>query len=183
MTVIALLADCGEVSASRWTHALPPLRRRLPPHAAALRPGRPSPTASNAFTRSPALERGAESAFRPAARSDRHAIFRLYCRAVEMVTATKPPTQQEFRAVLDSFDTSREVVRPRWPRQRLLARVGIGDHPRPTALSMRVKGGTSMPRARPHRSPALSPPRPRRRGTPARSQRRRRRGYRPRRPA
>ena len=68
----------------------------------------------------------AESAFRPATRGDRHAIFRLYCRAVpEMVRRHEAPTQQEFRAVLDSLDTSRDFVLD--GPGRLAAWAGIGE--------------------------------------------------------
>lgn len=53
----------------------------------------------------------AETPFRPATRADRHGVFRLYCRAVpEVVRRNEAPTQQDWRAVLDSFDTDREYV-------------------------------------------------------------------------
>lgn len=49
--------------------------------------------------------------FRPAHRSDRAGIFRLYCRAVpEPVRRNEAPGLQEFRAVLDSFDCEQEFV-------------------------------------------------------------------------
>ena len=52
-----------------------------------------------------------ETPFRQAGRADRHGIFRLYCRAVpEMVRRHEAPTQQDWRAVLDSFDCSHEYV-------------------------------------------------------------------------
>lgn len=70
--------------------------------------------------------RPGESAFRPATRADRQAIFRLYCRAVpEMVRRHEAPTQQEFRAVLDSLDTSRQYVLD--GPGRLFAWAGIGE--------------------------------------------------------
>ncbi len=79
-------------------------------HLYAVRGGRPLP----------------ETAFRPAARSDRHGIFRLYCRAVpEMVRRHEAPTQQDWRAVLDSFDCDRGFVLD--GPNGLAAWVGIGD--------------------------------------------------------
>jgi hypothetical protein len=49
--------------------------------------------------------------FRPARRSDRHAIFRLYCRAVpEHVRRNEAPTSQDWRALVDSYDIEREYV-------------------------------------------------------------------------
>jgi hypothetical protein len=53
----------------------------------------------------------AETPFRHATRNDRHGIFRLYCRAVpEKVRRHEAPTQQYWRAVLDSFECVREFV-------------------------------------------------------------------------
>jgi hypothetical protein len=57
---------------------------------------------------------GAESVFRPATRADRHGVFRLYCRVVpEHVRRHEAPTQQDWRAVLDSYDCEREFVAER----------------------------------------------------------------------
>ncbi|GIW18980.1 hypothetical protein [Tepidiforma sp.] len=54
---------------------------------------------------------GPGNPFRPAVRADRAGIFRLYCRAVpEPVRRNEAPGQQEFRAVLDSFDCEQEFV-------------------------------------------------------------------------
>ncbi len=67
-----------------------------------------------------------ETPFRAAGGSDRHGVFRLYCRAVpEMVRRHEAPTQQEWRAVLDSFDCSREFVLD--GPAGLAAWVGIGE--------------------------------------------------------
>ena len=67
-----------------------------------------------------------ESAYRPARRSDRHGIFRLYCRAVpEHIRRQEAPTQQDWRAVLDSYDCEREFV---FEREGALAGwLGIGE--------------------------------------------------------
>lgn len=52
-----------------------------------------------------------ETSFRPASGRDRHGIFRLYCRAVpENVRRQEAPTQQEWRAVLDSYECDKEFV-------------------------------------------------------------------------
>jgi hypothetical protein len=54
---------------------------------------------------------GAIAGFRPARSGDRHAIFRLYCRAVpEHVRRNEAPTSQDWRALVDSFDIEREFV-------------------------------------------------------------------------
>jgi hypothetical protein len=68
----------------------------------------------------------AETPFRQANRGDRHGVFRLYCRAVpEMVRRHEAPTQQEWRAVLDSCDTEHEYVLD--GPNGLAAWVGVGD--------------------------------------------------------
>ncbi len=67
-----------------------------------------------------------ETPFRPATRQDRGSVFRLYCRAVpEMVRRHEAPTQQEFRAVLDSFDCEHEFVLD--GEGALAAWTGIGE--------------------------------------------------------
>jgi hypothetical protein len=69
----------------------------------------------------------AETPFRHAGRADRHGVFRLYCRAVpEMVRRHEAPTQQEWRAVLDSFECDHEFVLDS-PQGGLAAWVGIGQ--------------------------------------------------------
>ncbi len=124
--VIALLAGLAGEVAMRDGRTLYLRYAEGSPHAAALRQAGFFAYRLERLYALPAGARGAESAFRPAARSDRHAIFRLYCRAVpEMVRRHEAPTQQEFRAVLDSFDTSREFVLD--GPGNLLAWVGIGD--------------------------------------------------------
>ncbi len=66
-----------------------------------------------------------ESPFRAANRADRHGIFRLYCRAVpEIVRRHEAPTQQDWRAVLSSFECDREYVLE--GPEGLAAWVGIG---------------------------------------------------------
>lgn len=59
----------------------------------------------------PATGGAGATAFRPATRADRAAIFRLYCRAVPAVIRShEAATQQEFRAVLDAYDCDEELV-------------------------------------------------------------------------
>jgi hypothetical protein len=68
-----------------------------------------------------------ETPFRPTSRGDRHGIFRLYCRAVpEMVRRHEAPTQQDWRAVVDSFECDREFVLE-GPNGGLVAWVGLGE--------------------------------------------------------
>jgi len=70
--------------------------------------------------------RPGDTPFRNAGRADRHGIFRLYCRAVpEMVRRQEAPTQQDWRAVLDSFECSHEYVLD--GPAGLAAWVGIGE--------------------------------------------------------
>lgn len=64
--------------------------------------------------------------FRSATRADRHGVFRLYCRAVpENVRSNEAPTQQDWRAVLDSFDTDHEYVLD--GPEGLAAWAGVGE--------------------------------------------------------
>ena len=124
--VVALLGGLAGEVAMRDGRTLYLRYAEGSPHAAALRQAGFFAYRLERLYALPPGARGADSAFRPAARSDRHAIFRLYCRAVpEMVRRHEAPTQQEFRAVLDSFDTSREFVLD--GPGNLLAWVGIGD--------------------------------------------------------
>lgn len=84
-----------------------------------------------------------QTAFRAAGRADRHGVFRLYCRAVpEMVRRQEATTQQEWRAVLDSFECNREFVLD--APTGLAAWAGLGereahvlvDEPGPEAVAM-----------------------------------------------
>lgn len=67
-----------------------------------------------------------ETPFRSANRADRHGVFRLYCRAVpEMVRRQEAPTQQDWRAVLGSFECDREYVLD--SAEGVSAWVGVGE--------------------------------------------------------
>ena len=71
----------------------------------------------------------AETPFRQAGGSDRHGIFRLYCRAVpEMVRRHEAPTQQEWRAVLDrSNATTNTSSKAGWRPRGLGGRWRAGE--------------------------------------------------------
>jgi hypothetical protein len=78
--------------------------------------------------------------FREARRADRHGVFRLYCRAVpENVRRHEAPTQQEWRAVLDSFESHREFVLD--AEGALAAWVGIGEREAHVLVDGNVGGG------------------------------------------
>ncbi len=73
--------------------------------------------------------------FRTVVRSDRPALFRLYCRAVpESVRRNEALTQQEFRAIYDSHDVAHEFALDLEAGMGLW--VGIGDR------EARVMAGT-----------------------------------------
>lgn len=124
--VIALLSGLAHEVAMRDGRTLYLRYAEGSPHATALRQAGFFAYRLERIYALPPGARGAETPCRPAARADRQPIFRLYCRAVpEMVRRHEAPTQQEFRAVLDSFDTSREFVLD--GPGSLLAWVGIGE--------------------------------------------------------
>ncbi|MGI8927371.1 MAG: hypothetical protein ACR2HN_12115 [Tepidiformaceae bacterium] len=71
-------------------------------------------------------QRSRETAFRPAARSDRAGLFRLYCSTVpQNVRREEATILQEWRAVLDSYDCQRHFVLEQ--QGALTAWVGIGE--------------------------------------------------------
>lgn len=124
--VIALLGGLAQEVAMHDGRTLYLRYAEGSPHAAALRQAGFFAYRLERIYALPAGAKGGETAFRHATRTDRQPIFRLYCRAVpEMVRRNEAPTQQEFRAVLDSFDTSREFVLD--GQGALLAWVGIGE--------------------------------------------------------
>lgn len=96
------------------------------PHAGALRRAGMFAYRLERLYAVPLSPQPASSVFRPAERNDRHGVFRLYCRAVpESVRRHEAPTQQDWRAVLDSFDCDRQYVLDR--NDALAAWVGIGE--------------------------------------------------------
>lgn len=79
------------------------------------------------------------SSFRPALRSDRHGIFRLYCRAIpEHVRRHEAPTQQDWRSVHDSYDCEHEFVLDH--EGALAAWVGLGDREVRLIADWRLEG-------------------------------------------
>jgi len=79
------------------------------------------------------------SKFRPAGRVDRHGVFRLYCRAVpEHVRRFEAPTQQDWRAVHDSFDCEREFVLDH--EAALAAWAGLGEREARVLVDWRLEG-------------------------------------------
>jgi hypothetical protein len=77
--------------------------------------------------------------FRSVGRADRAGIFRLYCRAVpEHVRRYEAPTQQDFRAVHDSYDCEKEFVVER--DGGLDAWVGFGDREARVIADWQVEG-------------------------------------------
>jgi hypothetical protein len=110
--VTALVGATGPEVARRGGRAVLLRAPEGSPHAPALRRGG---MMAGRLERCFAVRRrrsdGQDNGFRPATRSDRHAIFRLYCRAVpEHVRRNEAPTSQDWRALLDSFDVEREFV-------------------------------------------------------------------------
>jgi hypothetical protein len=111
-TITRLLEAAGVEAARRGAHTL---YLRMPegsPHGIAVKRGGMMVYAQENLLGLPA-ERAArgETLLRPAGRHDRHGIFRLYCRVVpEHVRRQEAPTQQDWRAVHDSFDCTSEFV-------------------------------------------------------------------------
>ncbi len=69
---------------------------------------------------------GADWVFRPVGRSDRHGVFRLYCRVVpENIRRNEAPAQQDWRAVHASYDCNQEYVLEH--AGSIAGWVGVGD--------------------------------------------------------
>jgi len=124
--VVALLGGACQEAARRGGHTMYLRYAEGSPHAAALRQGGFYAYRIEHLYAIPPSGRPLATPFRPATRQDRHGIFRLYCRAVpETVRRHEAPTQQDWRAVLDSFDCTREYVLDH--DGALGAWVGIGE--------------------------------------------------------
>lgn len=110
-TVIALCEGVSAQVAQRGGRTVYLRYAEGSPHAEALRKGGFFAYRLEHLYAVPPTDRPLETPFRQADRSDRHGVFRLYCRAVpEMVRRHEAPTQQDWRAVLDSFECDREYV-------------------------------------------------------------------------
>jgi len=111
-TVRSLVGAAGEEVARRGGRAVFLRYAEGSPHAPAIRQGG---FMAYSFEHLQALPHqspgGAGGAFRPANTGDRAALFRLYCRAVpEPIRRQEAVVQQEWRAVLDSYDVQRHFV-------------------------------------------------------------------------
>jgi hypothetical protein len=125
-TTIALIAGaCGEV-ARRGGRTMYLRYAEGSPHGDAIRRAGMFAYRLERLYAVPPSPKPGDTLFRPITRSDRHGIFRLYCRVVpENVRRQEAPTQQDWRAVLDSFDCDHEYVLP--ADDSLAAWVGIGE--------------------------------------------------------
>src|SRR6185312_10105296 len=128
--LVALLGSACQEVARRGGHTMYLRYAEGSPHAVALRKGGFFAYRIERLYAIPPSPKPADTPFRSATRHDRHGIFRLYCRAVpENVRRHEAPTQQDWRAVLDSFDCTREYVLERAMSggPTLAAWVGVGE--------------------------------------------------------
>ena len=124
--VIALLQSVSHEVAQRGGRTLYLRYAEGSPHAAALRKGGFFSYRLERLFAVPPTDKSMETTFRTATSTDRHGVFRLYCRAVpEIVRRVEAPTQQEWRAVLDSYDCNKEFVLD--SGASLGAWVGVGE--------------------------------------------------------
>lgn len=124
--IIALLNNAGTEVARRGGRTLYLRYAEGSPHAQALRKAGMFAYRLEHLYAIPLGDKSESTLFRAATRTDRHGIFRLYCRSVpENVRRQEAPTQQEWRAVLDSFECDREFVLDR--EGSIAAWVGIGE--------------------------------------------------------
>lgn len=124
--IVALLTGASQEVAQRGGRTVYLRYAEGSPHAQALRKGGFYAYRLERLYAVPLTDRPAGTMFRAASRVDRHGVFRLYCRAVpEIVRRHEAPTQQEWRAVLDSYDCNREFVLDR--DGSLNAWVGLGE--------------------------------------------------------
>ena len=124
--VIALLQSVSQEVAQRGGRTLYLRYAEGSPHAPALRRGGFYAYRLERLYVVPLTDKPQDTPFRPATSTDRHGVFRLYCRAVpEIVRRVEAPTQQEWRAVLDSYDANKEFVLD--DTGTLSAWVGVGE--------------------------------------------------------
>ena len=137
--VIALVSGACQEVARRGGRTMYLRYAEGSPHAPALRRGGMFAYRLERLYAIPPSPRQSETIFRNAERSDRHGVFRLYCRAVpESVRRQEAPTQQDWRAVLGSFDCDREYVLDR--SGALAAWVGIGEREAHVLIDGMVEG-------------------------------------------
>jgi hypothetical protein len=109
--IIALVSGAALEIARREGHTLFLRQPEGSPHAGALRRAGLMCARLERLFAIPGARHHVATRFREARRPDRQGVFRLYCRLVpEHVRRMEAPTQQEWRAVLDSYDLEREYV-------------------------------------------------------------------------
>jgi hypothetical protein len=140
--VAALLAAAAAEIAARGSRSLFLRTPEGSPHAEALRhSGMHAYRIERLFAlpRAAARPHDAATLFRPARAQDRAGIFRLYCRAVpEHIRRNEAPTQQDWRAVLDSFDCDRQFVLE--AERGIVAWVGFAEREARVLLDWSVEG-------------------------------------------
>lgn len=110
-TVTQLLTATAEEVARRSGRMIIARAPEGSPHKEAVRRGGLMAVRIERLFAVPLSARPGETPFRPATRADRHGVFRLYCRAVpEHIRRQEATTQQEWRAILDSYECEREFV-------------------------------------------------------------------------
>ncbi|MCZ2110768.1 MAG: hypothetical protein LC118_14580 [Dehalococcoidia bacterium] len=124
--IIALVNSAGAEVARRGGRTLYLRYAEGSPHAQALRKAGMFACRIEHLYAIPPGDRSGSTLFRTATRTDRHGVFRLYCQSVpENIRRQEAPTQQEWRAVLDSFECDREFVLDR--ESSIAAWAGIGE--------------------------------------------------------
>ncbi len=137
--IIALLNGACIETARRGGRTLYLRYAEGSPHAQAFRRGGMFAYRIERLYAIPPMAKTAATVFRGETRSDRHGVFRLYCRAVpENVRRQEAPTQQDWRAVLDSYDCDRCYVLDR--DGAIAAWVGIGEREAYVLLDGQVEG-------------------------------------------
>ena len=137
--IVALLQSVAHEVAQRGGRTLYLRYAEGSPHAPALRKGGFYAYRLEGLYAVPPTDKTLETPFRVATSSDRHGVFRLYCRAVpEIVRRVEAPTQQEWRAVLDSYDCNKEFVLD--SAGSLEAWVGVGERESHVLIDSGVDG-------------------------------------------
>ena len=143
--VVALLTAACNETAHRVSRTIYLRIAEGSPHIAAVRrSGIMAYTLEHLYAASALEVAPLESPFRSATAPDRHAIFRLYCRTVpEHIRRHEATTQQEWRAVLDSYDCDREFVL----EQDGVLHAWVGAGPREARMLLDGNDASSIPSA------------------------------------
>ncbi|MCC7365369.1 MAG: hypothetical protein IT303_13460 [Dehalococcoidia bacterium] len=137
--VAELLADAGHEVAQRGGRTLYLRYAEGSPHREAIRKAGLMAYRLEQLYALPLSALSREVPYRAATRADRHGIFRLYCRSTpEHIRRSEAPTQQDWRAVLDSYDCEREFV---FEHEGAAAGwVGIGEREARTMIETAIEG-------------------------------------------